>query len=87
MIFPRKDKHKFESIGAIKSVEEIEQGVYLKFENAKGKIFIYSPAVLRFIITFNNEFGLNHSYAIIKPLKEWNKCEYERINYSYARTY
>ncbi|MFO8017606.1 MAG: glycoside hydrolase family 31 protein [Promethearchaeia archaeon] len=77
MIFSKKNKDKFKSAGNIKKVEEIERGLSLEFESAKGKIHIFSPELLQFVMTFNEEFDLKHSYAVIKPLEEWDKCEYD----------
>ncbi|MFO8020815.1 MAG: glycoside hydrolase family 31 protein [Promethearchaeia archaeon] len=77
MVFSKSNKDKFASVGNIEAVEEIERGITLEFKNGTGKIFILSPEVFRFVISFDGEFDLQHSYAVIKSLEKWEKCEYD----------
>lgn len=65
------DKKKFVSFGKVLEIKEIDRGIELYLENGRGKILIYSASLIRFIFTRNKEYGLDHSYAVIKPLEEW----------------
>lgn len=77
MVFSKKTKQDFIGAGNVIDTEKIERGISLQFENAQGKLLVFSPTLFRLVITFNDEFELDHSYAVIKPLSEWDNCNYD----------
>jgi alpha-glucosidase len=58
-------------------MEKIPRGLLLDFTNGKGKVLIYSSKLVRFVITSQEEFDLDYSYAVIKELKDWPESSFE----------
>jgi len=76
----KNSRKNFKSIGDIKNIKKIERGITLDFAEGKGKILFYSPKLVRIIITPNNDFDLDYSYAIIKNLNDWDIVSFEFLD-------
>jgi len=68
-----KNLQQYQYIRDVKSYKEKDNLIYIICDNAKVQIYFLKENVIRIRIT-NNEFGMDHSYAVIK--KDWANIEF-----------
>ncbi len=66
------DKELFKTLGKVIRADALPRGVELQLSAGKGKILVYSPSLVRFTFTNRQEYELDHSYAVVKPLNDWS---------------
>jgi len=70
-------KNDYEELVNIIKIEKIPRGLFLELTNGKCKVLVYSSKLIRFIITAQEEFDLDYSYAVLKTINEWSEISYE----------
>lgn len=65
----------YKTIGNILKSSKIGRGISLKFENGIGEISFFTPNLFRVRITPKSEFDIDYSYAVIKPIEDWESFE------------
>ncbi len=53
------------------AVEKLPREIYFQCASGKGKVIPFAPKIIRFVLTSHQEFDLDFSYAVNKPLENW----------------